>query len=112
KNALSRGLATTTFGRPNFHFGFFAADFTSHTAVRLFDAMPELSNFVAPQRANPHWRAVSPAEAEIYVDETSPDVCVRKIGSKEHLVSFARAWIIPLGFPPFQFGMAPHMPRL
>jgi hypothetical protein len=112
KPALNSALASTTCGRPSFHFGFFAADFTSHTAVRLFDAMPELSNFVAPQRANPHWRTVSPAEAEVYVDKTSGDVCVRKIGSKEHLGSFARAWIIPLGFHPFQFGMAPHMPRL
>ncbi len=112
KPALGRAVASTACGRPSFHFGFFAADFTSHTAVRLFDAMPELANFVAPQRSNPRWRAVSPAEAEVYLDETSGDVCVRKIGSKEHLGSFARAWIIPLGFHPFQFGMAPHMPRL
>ena len=112
KPALGRALASTACGRPSFHFGFFAADFTSHTAVRLFDAMPELSNFVAPQRANLRWRAVSPAEAEVYVDETSGDVCVRKIESKERLGSFARAWIIPLGFHPFQFGMVPHMPRL
>jgi hypothetical protein len=112
KPALNRALASTACGCPSFHFGFFAADFTVHTTVRLFDALPELANFVAPQRSNPHWRAVSPAEAEVYVDETSGDVCVRKIGSKEHLGSFARAWIIPLGFHPFQFGMAPHMPRL
>src|SRR6266404_4658438 len=112
KPALGRALASTVCGRPSFHFGFFAADFTSHTAVRLFDAMPELSNFVAPQRANPRWRAVSPAEAEVYVDETSADVCVRKMENHEHLGSFARAWVIPLGFHPFQFGMAPHTPRL
>jgi len=112
KNALSRALATTTFGRPNFHFGFFAADFTAHTTVRLFDAIPELSNFVAPQRANPKWKKVSPSDAEVYVDETTGDVCVRKIANREHLGSFARAWVIPLGFHPFQFGMAPHTPRL
>jgi hypothetical protein len=112
KPALNRALASTACGCPSFHFGFFAADFTAHTTVRLFDALPELANFVAPQRSNPRWRAVSPAEAEVYLDETSGDVCVRKIGSKEHLGSFARAWIIPLGFHPFQFGMAPHMPRL
>ncbi|PYL34969.1 MAG: hypothetical protein DMF35_03550, partial [Verrucomicrobia bacterium] len=28
KQTLGRALASTTFGRPNFHFGFFAADFT------------------------------------------------------------------------------------
>jgi hypothetical protein len=112
KNALGRELASTTFGRPNFHFGFFAADFTAHTAVRLFDAIPELSNFVAPQRANPRWKKISPTDAEVYVDETTGDVCARKIDNHEHLGSFARAWVIPLGFHPFQFGMAPHTPRL
>jgi hypothetical protein len=112
KNALSRALATTTFGRPNFHFGFFAADFTAHTTVRLFDAMPELSNFVAPQRANPKWKKISPADAEVYVDDQTGDVGVRKIDNHEHLGSFARAWVIPLGFHPFQFGITPHTPRL
>jgi hypothetical protein len=112
KQTLGRALASTTFGRPNFHFGFFAADFTAHTTVRLFDAMPELSNFVAPQRANPKWKKISPADAEVYVDETTGDVCVRRIDNHEHLGSFARAWVIPLGFHPFQFGVAPHTPRL
>lgn len=112
RDALSRALASTTFGHPNFHFGFFAADFTAHTTVRLFDAMPDLSNFVAPQRANPKWKKISPADAEVYIDETTGDVCVRKIDNQEHLGSFARAWVIPLGFHPFQFGMTPHTPRL
>ena len=112
KKALGRALASTTCGRPRFHFGFFAADFTAHTTVRLFDAMPELSNFVAPQRANPKWKKISPADAEVYVDEATGDVGVRKIDNREHLGSFARAWVIPLGFHPFQFGIAPHTPRL
>jgi hypothetical protein len=112
KEALGRALASTVFGRPNFHFGFFAADFTAHTTVRLFDAMPELSNFVAPQRANPKWKKILPADAEVYIDQVSGDVCVRKIDNQEHLGSFARAWVIPLGFHPFQFSIAPHTPRL
>src|SRR5947207_15903254 len=112
KEALSRALASTTFRRPTFHFGFFAADFSAHTTVRLFDAMPGLSNFVAPQRANPNWRRILPTDAEVYIDETTGDVCVRKIDNHEHLGSFARAWVIPLGFHPFQFGVAPHTPRL
>src|ERR1700737_1079493 len=112
KNALGRALASTTFSRPNFHFGFFAADFTAHTTVRLFDALPELSNFVAPERATPKWKKISPADAEVYVDKPTGDVGVRKIDNHEHLGSFARAWVIPLGFHPFQFGMAPHTPRL
>jgi hypothetical protein len=113
KTTLHCAMASTVFGRPNFHFGFFAADFTATTTVRFFDALPEWTYFVAPQRGNPNWRTVRPADAEVYVNPNGGDVCVRKIGSKEHLGSFARAWIIPLGFHPFQFGMAaPHMPRL
>jgi hypothetical protein len=112
KEALSRALASTTLGCPNFHFGFFAADFTAHTTVRLFDALPELSNFVAPQRAHPKWKKIPPTDAEVYIDEATGDVRVRKIDNHEHLGSFARAWVIPLGFHPFQFGLAPHTPRL
>jgi hypothetical protein len=112
KEALRRALESTAFGQPNFHFGFFAADFTAHTTVRLFDAMPELSNFVAPQRSNPKWKRIAPSEAEVYLDPKSGDVAVRKIDNHEHLGSFARAWVIPLGFHPFQFSVAPHTPRL
>ena len=60
KPALNGALASTTHSQPSFHFGFFAADFTSHTAVRIFEALPELTNFVAPQRADPAWRRVPP----------------------------------------------------
>ncbi len=112
KAALSDALTKTLFGRPSFHFGFFAADFTATTTVHLFDALPGCCNFVAPQRGHPSWPIVRPAEAEVYVDQTSGDVCLRKIETREYLGSFARNWIIPLGFHPFQFGMAPHMPRL
>jgi len=112
KAALSHALTSTLSGRPNFHFGFFAADFTATTAVRLFDALPELTNFVAPQRANPKWRAVPPSETEVVVDEQNGDVGLRKRGSHEYLGSFARSWLIPLGFHPFYFDLAPHMPRL
>jgi hypothetical protein len=112
KAALNDALVRTVAGRPNLHFGFFAADFTAHTTVRIFDALPESSNFVAPQRGNPNWRTVRPADAEVYIDEANGDVCVRKTGSHEYLGSFARAWLIPLGFHPFQFGLAPHTPRL
>jgi hypothetical protein len=112
KPALNEALADTACNRPNFHFGFYAADFTSHTTVRLFDALPDLSYFVAPQRGNPDWRSVPPSQAEVYVDPESGDVCLRRIDSHEYLGSFARNWIIPLGFHPFQFGIAPHTPRL
>ena len=112
KDLLNNAFARGVFGKPNFHYGFFAADFTAHTTVRIFDALRDLSYFVAPQRGNPAWRTVPPAEAEVYIDDQTGDVALRKAGSREHLGSFARAWLIPLGFHPFQFSLAPHTPRL
>lgn len=112
KPALSTALRSTVGGRPNFHFGFGPADFTSHTTVRIFDALPDLTYFVAPQRGDPEWKTVPPAEAEVFVDDDSGDVGLRRRGTHEYLGSFARAWLIPLGFHPFHFGRAPHMPRL
>jgi hypothetical protein len=112
KKALGHALAQATKGNPSFHFGFFAADFTATTAVRMLDAIPERTTFVAPQRGNPHWRIIPPAEIEVYVEDKNGDVCLRTRGAREYLGSFARAWVIPLGFHPFHFGRAPHMPRL
>ena len=103
-------LTKTVDGMPNFHFGFFPADFTAHTAVRIFDALPHLTTFVAPQRAHPSWRAVAPADAEVFIDAESGDVGLREAASGAYLGSFARAWVIPLGFHPFQFALAPHTP--
>jgi hypothetical protein len=105
-------MASTVAGKPNFYFGFFAADFTSHTTVRLFDALPDFANFVAPQPGNPKWRTISPTNAEVFVDATTRDVCLRRIDNHEYLGSFARAWVIPLGFHPFQFSIGSHTPRL
>ena len=112
KEALSRALIRTTKGMAAFHFGFFATDFTSTTAVRVFDAMPDLTYFLAPQRANQKWRVIPPAEIDVFADEGTGDVGLRTRSSGEYLGSFARAWLIPLGFHPFFFGRAPHMPRL
>jgi hypothetical protein len=112
KGALSEALSATVFGQPSFHFGFFAVDFTATTTARMFDALPALNYFVAPQRAKPQWQAVPPSETEVFIDEQNGDVALRKRGSHQYLGSFARNWIIPLGFHPFQFGMAPQMPRL
>jgi len=95
-----------------FHFGFFATDFTSTIAVRVFDAMRDLTYFLAPHRANPQWRVIPPAEIDVFADEGTGDVGLRTRSSGEYLGSFARAWLIPLGFHPFLFGRAPHMPRL
>ena len=110
--ALSRALRTIICGQPNFHFGFFAADFTATTAVRFFDALPDFTYFVAPERGNPDWQVIPPAETEVFVNEQNGDVGLRRRGSREYLGSFARAWIIPLGFHPFSFSLGGHTPRL
>ena len=110
--ALKRGLESMLNGMPVCHFGFFAADFTAHTTIRLFDALPQNSVFVSRQRARPDWRCIPPSEVEVFIDEKSGDVALRWRGTKEYLGSFARNWVIPLGFHPFQFGMSPQMPRL
>ena len=91
KETLGRALASTTNGVPTFHFGFFATDFTATTAVRALDALPGLTSFVAPQRGDPRWRIIPPAEIEVFVDETSGDVGLRTRDSREYLGSFARA---------------------
>jgi hypothetical protein len=112
KKALGRALASTAKGRPTFHFGFFAIDFTATTAVRVLDALPDLASFVAAQRGNPRWRIIPPAEVEVFVGETTGDVGLRLRQNREYLGSFARAWVIPLGFHPFLFGRPSHTPRL
>ena len=112
KSSLHQALASTVNGRPSFHFGIFVADFTASTCVHLIDPMPDLTSFVARERGNSRWRVISPSDTEVYVDPDNSDVCLRKIGTREYLGSFARSWIIPLGFHPFQFGMMPHTPRL
>jgi Lantibiotic dehydratase, N terminus len=106
---LSSALESMTHRKPACHFGFFAADFTAHTTVRIFDALPQQAVFVAPQRANPKWRYVAPAEVEVFIDEQG-DAGLRR--GDEYLGSFARNWVIPLGFHPFLFTIAPHTPRL
>jgi hypothetical protein len=112
KATLNDAFVRSAGPKPNFHFGFFAADFTAHTAVRLFDALPRLSWFVAPQRGNPNWQTVRPADAEVFVQPETGDVCLRCVGSHEYLGSFARNWVILLGFHPFLFTLGPHTPRL
>jgi hypothetical protein len=112
KNALNQALAESAGGKPNFYFGFFAADLTAHTTVHWFDALPELSYFVAPQLGKPNWQTVPPSNAEVFIDDNTGDICLRTVDSHQYLGSFARFWIIPLGFHPFQFGLAPHTPRL
>ena len=100
KEALGRAFASTTKGRPTFHFGFFAIDFTATTTVRVLDAMPGLTSFLSAQRGDPRWRIIPPAEIEVFSDPENDDVGLRTRGLHEYLGSFARAWVIPLGFHP------------
>ncbi len=112
KEALTAALTKSVCGQPHFHFGYFAADFTAATAVRYFDALPDLTYFVAPQRGRPEWKTVPPSETEVFVDQETGDVGLRRRGSGQYLGSFARAWTIPLGFHPFSFSLGRHTPRL
>ena len=112
KPALSAALRATVFGQPYFHFGFSAADFTATTAAQFCDALPDLTYFVAPQRGHPHWQIIPPAETEVFINQQNDDIALRRRGSHEYLGSFARAWIMPLGFHPFNFSLGKHTPRL
>lgn len=112
KPALNAAINSILFGRPSFQFGYFAADFTATTAVHLFDSLGELTYFVSPQRGNPEWKSLPPSEAEVFIDEKDGDVALRRRGNGEYLGSFARGWIIPLGFHPFSFSLGKHTPRL
>jgi hypothetical protein len=112
KEALTAALRSAVCGQPNFHFGYFAVDFTATTAVRLFDGLPDLTYFVAPQRGHSEWQTVPPAECEVFINQVNSDVGLRRRGSREYLGSFARAWTIPLGFHPFSFSLGRHTPRL
>jgi hypothetical protein len=111
KAALSDALRQTLCGLPNLHFGYFATDFTATTTVR-FDALADVTKFVSPQRAMSKWQSFPPAEAEVFIDSDTGDVGVRTRQTREYLGSFARGWVIPLGFHPFSFSLGQHTPRL
>ncbi len=110
KPALNRAFEQTLFGKPYLYYGYFAADFTATTAVRL-DALPDSVKFVAPERSVGKWETFRPGDTEVFVDE-SGDVLVRTRDDRRVLGSFARGWVIPLGFHPFSFSLGKHTPRL
>src|SRR5437763_16858680 len=94
--AVSRALQLSTSGKPFFHFGFFAADFTAHTTVRIFDALPQQAVFASPQRGNPRWHSVSPAQAEFFIEKDG-GVVFRTSG--HYIGSIARTSIYQLEVP-------------
>ena len=99
-------------GKPLFHFGVLAADFTGHTAIRFFDALPHLAYFVAAQRPDPTWQQVSPEQVEVFVDPGNGDVGLRRMKDRLYPRIIPRGWVIPLGFHPFQFSLGRDTPRL
>ncbi|MGH8095302.1 MAG: hypothetical protein ACREIF_17860 [Chthoniobacterales bacterium] len=111
KITLSNAIERTLCDKPNLHFGYFPADFTATTSVRL-DALPSLTRFVAPERSAGKWQSFSPADAEVFIDEQTGDVGVRTRDSHQYLGSLVRGWVIPLGFHPFSFSLGRHTPRL
>ena len=110
KAGLSAAIEKTLLGKPYLYYGYFAADFTATTTVRL-DALPKSTKFVASQRSIGNWQTFHPADTEVFVDEVG-DVGVRVRGTHQYLGSFARGWVIPLGFHPFFFSLGRHTPRL
>src|SRR5438105_14310009 len=97
-DALSRALQLSTGGKPFFHFGFLAADFTAHTTVRIFDALPQQAVCVSPQRGDLRWRSVARARADGFIDDQGGGALR---GNGEYPGSCACNWIIPLGSHPF-----------
>ena len=109
--ALAQALEQTLFGQPNLFYGYFATDFTATTTVR-FDALPRATHFVSTQRSVGEWQTFHPAETEVFIDDQTGDVGLRTRDSRQYLGSFARGWVIPLGFHPFSFSLGKHTPRL
>ncbi|HEY6101049.1 MAG TPA: lantibiotic dehydratase, partial [Anaeromyxobacter sp.] len=94
-------------GGPFADWGFLPADLTNHTLLH-FEAAPDLWTYSGPGTISPRWRSVRPADVEVVVADG--DVRMRAEG--RDLGSFARSWVLALGFHPFVLTRAPHTPRL
>ena len=94
-------------GGPFVDWGFVPADLTNHTLLH-FEAAPDLWTYAGPGQVSPRWRSVRPADVEVVVEDG--DVRMRAEGRE--LGSFARSWVLALGFHPFVLTRAPHTPRL
>lgn len=95
-------------GGPFADWGFLPADLTNHTLLH-FEAAPDLWTYAGPAVVPSRWRSVRPADVEVVVAEEG-DVRMRAEG--RDLGSFARSWVLALGFHPFVLTRAPHTPRL
>lgn len=103
------GLALRTqAGAPLCDWGFLGADLATHTLIR-YEALSDLWTYVGTGRVRSTWRTARPADAEVFV-AADGDVRIR-VGEVD-CGSFARSWVLPLGFHPFVLSRAPHTPRL
>ncbi len=84
------------------------ADPVSHTMLHL-ETLADRWTYVGPSAMSPRWAAVRPADAAVVV-AADGDVRVRAGG--RDLGSFARSWVLGLGFHPFLLGAGAHTPRL
>jgi hypothetical protein len=95
-------------GGPFADWGFLPADLTNKTLLH-FEGVRDLWTYAGPGAIAPGWRSVRPADVEVVVAEEG-DVRMRAGG--RDLGSFARSWVLALGFHPFQLARADHTPRL
>ncbi|HET7823955.1 MAG TPA: hypothetical protein VFK90_01425, partial [Anaeromyxobacter sp.] len=102
--AWTRAMA----GGPFVDWGFLAGDVTNHTLLHL-EALRDLWTYAGPGRVGPQWHAVPPADVEVVLADGG-DVRMRAGG--RDLGSFARSWVLALGFHPFVLGLPRHTPRL
>lgn len=105
--AFERWLRTMA-GGPFADWGFLPADLTNHTLLH-FEAVPDLWTYAGPGTVSERWRSARPADVEVVVDEGG-DVRMRAGG--RDLGSFARSWVLALGFHPFVLTRPGHTPRL
>ncbi len=86
----------------------FPTDLVSHTMLD-FEPLAGLWTYLGPSAVAARWIAVRPADAEVVVADDG-DVRVRAAGVDRG--SFARSWVLGLGFHPFVLPTGAHTPRL
>lgn len=88
--------------------GFLGAELSTHTLVH-YEALGDLWSYAGAGRVPPEWAHETSSDTVVYVTDDG-DVRIRADG--RDCGSFARSWVLPLGFHPFVLSRAPHTPRL
>jgi hypothetical protein len=86
----------------------FPTDLVSHTMLD-FAPLGGLWTYAGPRAVPEGWSVIRPADAEVVVNDDG-DVRIRAGGVDRG--SFARSWVLGLGFHPFVFPLGAHTPRL